>query len=340
MSFQLTLPYLRMIISGIAEFCLSVIQICMNWASITFDWNQARAFLVTAETGSFSAAARALKMTQPTLGRQVAALEETLDLVLFERIGRKLEITPAGRDFLEHMRTMGEAAQRASLMASGRVETVAGDVCISVIDIFACYTMPQIVADLRRVAPQIRLRILASNSLSDLQRREADIAVRHVAPTQPELISRKVREAKGRIYGHVDFIAKFGPFETPEDVAKADFVGMSNDETELLDFMQNWGINITDKNIRVLSDSGLSSWEMARQGLGLSPMTDDVAAHFPEMQMLLPDHAAIPVPYWLTTHRELHSSRRIRLVYDHLAEVLSKPSLPSIPLAATPRRGS
>lgn len=300
----------------------------MNWTSIIFDWNQARAFWVTAETGSFSAAARALKMTQPTLGRQVAGLEQALDLVLFERIGRKLELTPAGRDLLEHMRVMGEAANGASLAASGRAETVAGDVCISVTDVFAHYVMPVIVADLRKLAPQIRIRILASNSLSDLQRREADIAVRHVAPTQPELISRKVREGYGRLYASQSYLERIGPFLTTQSLEKADFVGIGQ-EDELLAYMQNWGLPITKANLRVVTDSGLSGWELARQGLGITPMMDDLAAHFPQMRLVLPDLVPIPVPYWLTAHRELHSSKRIRLVYDRLAELLSGRELPT-----------
>lgn len=303
-------------------------HLCMNWTATTFDWNQARAFWVTAETGSFSAAARALKMTQPTLGRQVAALEQALDLVLFERIGRKLALTPAGRDLLEHMRIMGEAANGASLAASGRAETVAGDVCISVTDVFAHYVMPVIVADLRKLAPQIRIRILASNSLSDLQRREADIAVRHVAPMQPELISRKVREGYGRLFASQSYLDRFGPFPTTQSLEKADFVGIGQEE-ELLAYMQDWGLPITKANLRVVTDSGLSGWEMARQGLGITPMMDDLAVYFPEMKLILPELVPVPVPYWLTTHRELHSSKRIRLVYDRLGEMLSRRDLPT-----------
>jgi molybdenum-dependent DNA-binding transcriptional regulator ModE len=68
----------------------------MDWRSVKFDWNRARAFLVTAEEGSLSAAARALGMAQPTLGRQVDALEEELGVVLFERVGRGLTLTPSG----------------------------------------------------------------------------------------------------------------------------------------------------------------------------------------------------------------------------------------------------
>ena len=62
--------------------------LCMDWRSVKFDWNRAKAFLVTAEEGSLSAAARALGMAQPTLGRQVDALEEELGVILFERVGR------------------------------------------------------------------------------------------------------------------------------------------------------------------------------------------------------------------------------------------------------------
>ena len=301
---------------------------CMNWTSITFDWNQARAFWVTAETGSFSAAARALKMTQPTLGRQVAALEKALDLVLFERIGRKLELTPAGRDLLDYMRVMGEAANGASLAASGHTETVAGDVCISVTDIFAHYVMPCIVADLRKLAPQIRIRILASNSLSDLQRREADIAVRHVTPTQPELFSRKVRESYGKLFASQSYLDRCGPFPTVQSLEKADFVGIGR-EDELLVYMSDWGLPVTKANFRVLTDSGLTGWEMARLGLGVIPMMDDLAGLFPEMKVVLPELAPVSVPYWLTTHRELHSSKRIRLVYDRLGELLSRRDLPT-----------
>jgi len=306
-------------------------HICMNWSPSTFDWNQARAFLVTAETGSFSAAARALNLTQPTLGRQVASFEHALGLVLFERIGRRLELTPEGRDLLGQLREMGEAANKASLIASGRTQTVAGDVCVSVTDINAMYVMPQIVAALHTIAPQIRLKVLASNGISDLQRREADIAVRHVAPTQPELISRKVRVSYGGLYASDAYLKRHGAIETLEDLKTASFVGIG-DTDELLEFLQNWGVPVTIDNLRVVTESGTAGWLMARQGLGVTTMTDDLAGFFPEMKPIVPELEPVAVPSWLTVHRELHSSKRIRLVYDLIAEMLSQKEL-SAPLA-------
>lgn len=304
----------------------------MNWAISSFDWNQARAFWVTAETGSFSAAARALHMTQPTLGRQVAALEKALDVVLFERIGRRLELTQAGADLLDEIRAMGAAANRASLVASGRAQTIAGEVCVSVTDVIAFYVMPVIIADLRKIAPQIRVKILVSNSLSDLQRREADIAVRHVAPTQPGLIARKLRETRGRLYASQAYLDHAGPIETLADARGADFVGVAEGH-DMVEYFRQLGLDLSQEHVRVHGDSGLAGWEMVRQGLGIAPMMEDIASAFPDIKLVLPQLEATPVPYWLTTHRELHSSRRIRLVFDRMAELLSAKRLPMTPMS-------
>ena len=107
----------------------------MEWQSVAFDWNQVRAFLVTAEEGSFSAAARALGLTQPTLGRQVAALEDYLGVTLFERLGRSLSLTQSGLELLDHVRAMGDAASRISLTASGQSQRIEGQVCITATDV-------------------------------------------------------------------------------------------------------------------------------------------------------------------------------------------------------------
>lgn len=301
----------------------------MEWRAPAFDWNQARAFWATAETGSLSGAARALGLTQPTLGRQVSALEEDLGVVLFERIGRRLVLTPSGREVLQHMRQMGEAAHQAALTASGQATSIAGDVCVSVTDIFAQLVMPKIVQELRKRAPQVRIMVQASNTLSDLQRREADIAIRHVVPTQPELIAQKVRDGHGKLYASRSYVAAKGPFETAEDLARADFIG-AGEEWEMLDAIRSFGVDVTSENICVMSDSGIGAWEMARAGLGVMPMLQELAEAWPDMQVLLPDAPIYAVPYYLTTHSELRSSRRIRLVFDLLVELLSQPKLPLV----------
>jgi DNA-binding transcriptional LysR family regulator len=121
----------------------------MEWKRSSFDWNQARAFLVTAEEGSLSAAARALGLTQPTLSRQVAGLEDALGVTLFERTARALLLTQAGTELLEHFRGMGEAANRISIAATGQSESITGHVVIACTNGMATFFLPPILKTLR-----------------------------------------------------------------------------------------------------------------------------------------------------------------------------------------------
>lgn len=293
----------------------------MGWDGVDFDWNQARAFLATAEEGSLSAAARALKQTQPTLGRQVAALEEHLGVVLFERVGRKLSLTPSGLDLLEHVRAMRDAAQRVSLSASGHAHGVDGLVRITASDVFAAHLLPDALKRLRQLAPELEIDIVASNALQDLQRREADIAIRHVRPTQPHLIARLVQEATAHLCGARAYLDARGRPESPDDLIHHDFVAFG-DIDRMLGYFTEFGFPIRRSNVRMGSENGMVAWELVRRGFGLGVMADAVAIPDPDIELVLPSKPAITFPVWLTTHRELHTSRRIRLVFDTLADFL------------------
>ncbi len=308
---------------GIAEFLLGDIHICMNWQSITFDWNQARAFLVTAEEGSLSAAARALKLTQPTLSRQVAALEETLGVTLFERVNKSLILTEAGVELAEHVRAMGEAASRVSLSASGQSQQIEGLVTISTTDVMAAYLLPDILRDLRRKAPGIEIKVVSTNSVSDLRRREADIAIRHVEPDHPELYARKLRDARGQIFAARSYLQRFGRKLTKEDAPKLDFLGYEDNE-QLIGYLRAMGLDVTQANIKLSSPSLIVAWEYVRLGFGLGVGADEVADRCPDIIPAFEDVAPVTFPIWLVTHRELHTSLRIRTVFDHLAEGLLK----------------
>lgn len=295
----------------------------MNWQTITFDWNQARAFLVTAEEGSLSAAARALGLTQPTLSRQVAALEETLGVTLFQRVAKSLILTDAGIELAEHVRAMGDAASRVSLAAQGKSQQVEGLVTVSTTDLMAAHVLPDILKELRKAAPGIEVKILCTNSLSDLRRREADIAIRHVAPDHPDLYARKLREAPARIFGARSLVESRGRPLTRADAPEMDFIGFDNNE-ELVGYLRAFGLEVSEANIRLGSPNGVVAWEFVRQGFGLSIMADEIAARFPDIVPAFTDLTPITFPIWLVTHRELHTSRRIRVVFDHLVEGLLK----------------
>ncbi|MDA8793741.1 LysR family transcriptional regulator, partial [Bacteriovoracaceae bacterium] len=192
----------------------------MDWKSINFDWNRAKAFLVTAEEGSYSAAAHALKLTQSTLSRQVAALEEEIGVVLFERVGKGIQITPAGTDLIEFVKEMAIAANRLSLSATGRSEELEGLVTITGSEAISAFLLPAIIKKIRHKAPGIRIEILAKNDSADLRKREADIAVRNFISTQPDLIMKKVKDFTANLYATPEYINLNGPFKTKESLSK------------------------------------------------------------------------------------------------------------------------
>ncbi|MCG8359361.1 MAG: LysR family transcriptional regulator [Kiloniellales bacterium] len=295
----------------------------MNWQAISFDWNQARAFLATAEEGSLSAAARALGQTQPTLGRQVAALEVKLGVTLFERVGRSLSLTQAGLELLEHFRAMGDAASRISLAASGQSQAIEGNVRITSTNLMATYHLPAVLRRIREVAPAIEIEIVASNEVRDIRRREADIAIRHGRPEQPELIAKLVGETSGHLYASTAYLDKHGRPTKPSDLSDADFIGFEHSE-RMLPVFNSLGLSLTKENFKLNTASGTVILALMLEGLGIGALTKDTATLIPGLEQVLPELEPIPVPIWLATHRELHTSRRIRLVFDLLAESFSE----------------
>lgn len=297
---------------------------CMDWRAVKFDWNRARAFLVTAEEGSLSAAARALGMAQPTLGRQVDALEAELGVVLFERLGRGLTLTPNGLDLLAHVRAMGEAAGRVSLAAAGQSQAIEGTVSIAASETHAAMLLPPILAELRRRQPGIHVEIVASSRPSDLRRREADIALRNFAPTEPDLVAKKIRDVPARLYATPGYLERLGNPLLPYDLRRADFISIDSSGV-FLKGLNALGLGLTERNFPILTENYLVMWEMVKQGLGIGIQDGIIGDREPLVRRALPALAPIMFPIWLVAHRELQTSRRIRMVFDLLADALARP---------------
>lgn len=285
------------------------------------DWNHLRAFLATAEQGSLSAAARKLGLTQPTLSRQVAALEQSLGVTLFERIGKSMVLTTTGLDLLEHARTMGTAADELTLTASGRSQAVEGLVSISASDAVAAYLLPPVIQRIRESAPGIVVEIITSNAISDLRRREADIAIRHVSPDHGDLIGKLLRESTARFYASHAWVAAHGHPRTPADALACGFIGGGPTDA-FLAFLAQHGLPLTSANLELHAENSVTAWALVRAGLGIGVIMDDVARMMPELTLVLDEVPPIRFPMWLVTHRELRTARRIRVVFDRLAELL------------------
>jgi DNA-binding transcriptional LysR family regulator len=295
---------------------------CMDWRRIDFDWNHLRAFLVTADEGSFSAASQALGIAQPTVGRQVAALEETLGVALFERAGRGLALTPTGLELVEHVRTMSDAAFRVSRVAAGQAISLDGPICLTASEVVATYLLPPVVAELRARHPGIEVEIVASNAPQDLRRREADIAIRSFRPTELDLIARKLRESEAWLYASPTYLHKLGTPLTRDALSRATFIGFDHTDT-FRKGLAALGLSLAPENFPLVSQSQHVQWALVREGAGIGIMIAEVGDAEPGVCRVLSGLPPIPVPMWLVTHREVRTSRRVRVVADFLAERLA-----------------
>ncbi|MEO0632638.1 MAG: LysR family transcriptional regulator [Pseudomonadota bacterium] len=293
----------------------------MNWDTISFDWNQVRAFLATVEEGSFSGAARVLKTTQPTIGRQIKDLEARLGVTLVERSVRGPRLTEPGRELVDHVRAMGEAATLISMVAEGKSQEVTGEVTVTATDLFSATMLPRLVGPLRETAPGIRVRIVASSDMQNLMQREADIAIRHVRPEQPDLIARHVGDFRANLFAATRYLDRVGRPRVPGDLAAHDFVGNADPE-RLMAPLHNMGIPVRADRFVMSSESGVVAWELVKAGYGVSMQPEILGDGEPGIEKVLPDLPSLEFPIWLVTHRELQTSRRIRVVFDLLARGL------------------
>ncbi len=301
----------------------------MDWRSIKFDWNRARAFLVTAEEGSLAAAARALGMTQPTLGRQVSALEEEIGLILFKRSGRGLELTPSGLSLLEHVRSMADAANRFSLSATGQSDVLEGSICITSSEVFAMFILPPIIQKLRKIEPKVEVEIIATNDETNLNRREADIAIRSFRPHQVELIAKKVYDVKAYLYAATTYLQQLGYPETIKPLNQAHFIDFEKSGRLTL-ILNSLGFDLKPSNFPVTTKNNIVLWELVKQGVAISAMPEEIGDSEPLVERVIPELISFSGEVWLVTHEELRTNRRVRFVFDFLSEEIASLDMKSI----------
>lgn len=282
------------------------------------DWALVRSFLAVAETGSLSAAARRLGLSQPTLGRQVRAAEAALGTSLFTRAARGLVPTEAGAALIPPAREMARAAARLSAVAEGRQEGLAGTVRITASVFFAQYGLPGMLARLRAEEPGIEIELVPTDATGNLLFREADIAVRMYRPEQLGLVARHVADLSMGLFAARGYLARRGMPAGAGDLMAHDLVGMDRDDL-FIRTAATLGWTFRREDFAVRCDDQASYWALVRAGCGIGAGMDAIAARDPEVARILPEIALPALPVWLATHESLRASPRIRRVLDLLA---------------------
>ena len=294
-----------------------------QFLTVDFDWNGAKAFLLAAEKGSFTAAAKSLKVTHSTLSRQVSALEDRLGVVLFERTSKGPVLTENGEALVKFARQMSTAAEQLSLIATSKSEVVAGRVRISAPEVFALRTLPKFAKSLMQKHPGLEIEIISTDYTPNLLNRETDIAVLAVRPENTELIARRLRTVRTFLYGAKDYLNKVGRPEDKHALSQANFVGYGADNPILKAYFADV-LNFRSSSYHAMSESSLIRWEMVKQGLGLGVMLDEVGDAEPDLERVLPDATERRYDIWLAVHRELRTSKKLQVTFDYLVELLAE----------------
>lgn len=284
-------------------------------------WETYRSFLSVMTEGSLSAAARKLGLTQPTLGRHIDQLETDLGVPLFSRSQSGLIPTQAARELLPHAQAMASAADALVRASSGAGAEERGAVRVTASVVIGGEVLPAILARFREKHPGIAIELVLSDVTQDLLRRDVDIAVRMVPPKQDVLVTRKIGTTALGLFAHRRYLERHGTPRTLAEATRHALIGYDK-ETEVVRSLRKMGLTLTRDMFALRTDADLAQIAALRAGFGLGVCQYGIARRDPDLVPVLAGAFKFEIGMWLAMHKDLRGTRRMRLLFDHLAEGL------------------
>jgi DNA-binding transcriptional LysR family regulator len=287
-------------------------------------WDLYRSFLTVLRTGTLSAAARELDLTQPTVGRHIATLEKTLGRrALFTRSQAGLRPTEAAHELRPHAEAMAAAAAALLRAASAEPDQAAGVVRLTAADVIGAEVLPPILAEFRRRHPAIAVELLLSNQVADLLRRDADIAVRMARPEQKALLAKRAGKISLGLYAHRRYVERYGSPQRLEDLFGHALIGFDR-APPFRALVKAVPVQLTREAFAFRCDNDLAHLPMIRAGFGIGACQHGIARRYPDLLPLLSAQFRIDLEMWIVMHNDLRRSHRMRLMFDHLAAGLAQ----------------
>ena len=288
------------------------------------DWNDLRYFLAVAREGSTLAAGRAMRTSQTTVARRIAALEGALGFPLFEKRQAGYTLTPAGEDLLDQAQQVERSADAFTEAATAHGRDVSGTVRITSEDIYMNGLLSPLLRELHDRHPEIMIELDAGQEMRDLGNGEADIALRSSSKNQPAgLVGRMLGKDDWTLYCSRDYAVRHGTPSSVEDLKTHAIVGGGGGN--LWRHYQAWlkQLGLEDQvAMHHASSTGLLS--AVRSGFGIAVLPCVVADADPDLIRCIPpreDHGRI---LWLLTHERVRRTPRVRVIIDFLYQGLSR----------------
>ena len=286
------------------------------------NWDLFPSFLAVAQLGSLSAAARRLGTTQPTVGRHIETLEKNLGITLFTRSPAGLFPNSAALELIPFAESMAASADSLIRRASSETSKEQGIVRITASDIVGGEMLPAIWADFHRIYPDIVLELSLTNTYEDMLRKDADIAIRILRPTQGALIASHVGPVDIGLYAHRDYIAAMGLPENLDQLEGKTLIGFDRNLISIR-VAERSGIKISREQFKFRCDNELAQLSALRAGIGIGCCHKPIADKDPNLVPILPGQIEMQMDMWLVMHEDMRSCRRVALLFDHLKEALT-----------------
>jgi len=287
----------------------------------TLDWDHYRTFLAILEEGSQSGAARALGLTQPTVGRHLDALELAAGKPLFLRSHQGLLPTETALSMRTYAETMAASAAALARTASADTGSPEGTVRISVSEVIGLEVLPPILTDLQERYPRLAIELSLSDSVEDLLKQQADIAVRMVEPTQAALVSRRIGGIPVGVFAHRSYLERHGTPATIEDLSEHRLIGFDRQFAYVREMLKAYPA-MAEVRFHFRTDSNVAQLAMIRAGGGIGMCQVGLGARDPDLVQLFAGQIDLQLKTFLVMHENLRRVLRCRVAFDALAEGL------------------
>lgn len=289
------------------------------------NWDSYRYFLAVAETGSLSAAARYLSVSQPTVGRQIAELEERVGTRLFNRASHGYSLTLAGTQIFQKVKAISGEIASVDRQVDRLDQDYSGNVCISATEGFGAYWLTSRLADLSFKFPQIQFDLLLDVAVLDTRKRQADIAIRLSNPKSSELVGRRVSKVGFGLYGADAYFERFGLPETVSDLGRHRFIDWHFQEDGFI-LSSALSRYIEQYQIVFRTDTVAAQVEATQKGIGLMLAPHYMIPKNTGIRRILHEEISEAVDLWVLTHKDLRHTNRVRTVIEHLVSAIKAES--------------
>lgn len=289
-------------------------------------WELYRTFLAVLQEGSLSAAARALGVTQPTVGRHVDALERRVGVALFTRSQRGFLPTDAARairPYAESLAATAAALLRAASAQGAGDRAVKGTVRVTASEIVGAEVLPPILAELHEAHPELVVELVLSNRLENLLQRESDIAVRMVQPTQEALVARRLGAIELGLHASRRYLSRHGAPAGMPQLREHALIGFDRETA----FIRSFARRVPSLNrdaFALRTDSDLAQLAAIRAGFGIGICQVELARRDGNLVRVLPRAVSLKLDTWLVMHEDLRHSARCSVTFDALAAGLQQ----------------